>query len=368
MGGGSGGGGRYSRVKDEDILEVFFEVKSPALSTSEVADRLPIGIDQTRRRLRRLEDEGYVQSKQIGKPHIWWHDDVQRLFEDDSDGSTSQSHIAEIGVEVIDSLDLPGGGLDLHARRTAVDAVFRHLFKYDEAQKQDLIDIAWEADYRQTYASPDNLWNDCIHRALSQPSFFEFDSDKVRWVLYGLGKDLKEKYHERCLWEDWSAIKCISHYTIYESFWRGINQDIGQKQSRLRPQKAGRRRRHILDMHGIPGDLRLEAELIDPFWLNLTGELQCQFVFSVPKDTEDLLRNNMASVESRLPFSVKCEHEETGDENVVTLATTREFTVDPNEVGIGKIRRSVNPIGDSDWIERVGEEFLQVYHEHLTDG
>jgi len=66
-------GGRKPRVTDQEILEVFREHRDPVLSTAEVADQLPIKRRGTLNRLRHLEEQEEVVSKQIGgRNTVWW--------------------------------------------------------------------------------------------------------------------------------------------------------------------------------------------------------------------------------------------------------------------------------------------------------
>lgn len=66
-------GGRKPRATDEDILGVFRETADPVLSTAEVADALPIQRRGTLNRLRRLQEDGELDSKRIGgRNTVWW--------------------------------------------------------------------------------------------------------------------------------------------------------------------------------------------------------------------------------------------------------------------------------------------------------
>jgi DNA-binding Lrp family transcriptional regulator len=66
-------GGRRPRATDGDILNVFRETSDPVLSTAEVADALPIQRRGTLNRLRRLQEDGRLNSKQIGgRNTVWW--------------------------------------------------------------------------------------------------------------------------------------------------------------------------------------------------------------------------------------------------------------------------------------------------------
>lgn len=69
----STGPGRKPRVTDEQIVEVFRASDDPVLSTSEVADELPIGRRGTLKRLQSLVEDGTLESKPIGgRNTVWW--------------------------------------------------------------------------------------------------------------------------------------------------------------------------------------------------------------------------------------------------------------------------------------------------------
>lgn len=65
--------GRASRVSDREIVAVFRDAGAPVLTTSEVADRLPIGRRAVLRRLKRLHEDGRVERKPVGgRAQVWW--------------------------------------------------------------------------------------------------------------------------------------------------------------------------------------------------------------------------------------------------------------------------------------------------------
>ncbi len=65
--------GRNPRVTDEDLLAVFRRSDDPVLSTSEVADEVPIKRRATLDRLQRLEENGALERKQGGgRSTVWW--------------------------------------------------------------------------------------------------------------------------------------------------------------------------------------------------------------------------------------------------------------------------------------------------------
>lgn len=59
-------------VDDETILQVLRESDDPALTTSEVAELLPITRGTTRTRLQALVDEGLVERERSGRSVVWW--------------------------------------------------------------------------------------------------------------------------------------------------------------------------------------------------------------------------------------------------------------------------------------------------------
>jgi exosome complex component RRP41 len=59
-------------VDDEEILEVLRTSDDPELTTTEVAERLPITRGTTRSRLQSLVDEGHLERRSEGNDVVWW--------------------------------------------------------------------------------------------------------------------------------------------------------------------------------------------------------------------------------------------------------------------------------------------------------
>ena len=77
-------GGRKPRVTDEDLLDVFRSTRDPVLSTAEVADAVPIKRRGTLNRLQALEEDGELESKQIGgRNTVWWLVDERGVSDTD---------------------------------------------------------------------------------------------------------------------------------------------------------------------------------------------------------------------------------------------------------------------------------------------
>ena len=70
----SDGPGRKPSVSDEEILEVFRISSDPVLTASEIAAQLPIERRGLLDRLKNLEDQGLLNSKDVGgRSTVWWH-------------------------------------------------------------------------------------------------------------------------------------------------------------------------------------------------------------------------------------------------------------------------------------------------------
>jgi len=70
----SDGPGRKPTVEDDEILDVFRASVDPVLTATEVSEELPLGRRGVLKRLRTLEKEGVLRSKEVGSgSRIWWY-------------------------------------------------------------------------------------------------------------------------------------------------------------------------------------------------------------------------------------------------------------------------------------------------------
>jgi hypothetical protein len=60
------------KTRDTDIITIFESTDETFLSTSEVAEQLPIGKRATLNRLNRLHTDGKIEKKKIGVGCTWW--------------------------------------------------------------------------------------------------------------------------------------------------------------------------------------------------------------------------------------------------------------------------------------------------------
>jgi predicted ArsR family transcriptional regulator len=64
---------RPKTVSDDELLSAIKQTTSPVASTSDVSEQLDINTDATRKRLRKLEERGEVDSMKVGaRAAVWW--------------------------------------------------------------------------------------------------------------------------------------------------------------------------------------------------------------------------------------------------------------------------------------------------------
>ena len=149
-------GGRKPRVTDDDLLDVFYSTTDPVLSTAEVAERVPIKRRGTLNRLQALEDDGHLESKQIGgRNTVWWlvgnktppvtpRREQQPATSDpdrtdppaDEQGDTGAESTLDV-TEAIEAVDTPGSGETLERRREALREMYDYLQANGTARRSD---------------------------------------------------------------------------------------------------------------------------------------------------------------------------------------------------------------------------------------
>lgn len=176
-------GGRKPRVTNSDLLDVFRSTTDPVLSTAEVADALPIKRRGTLNRLRRLEDAGKLDSKQIGgRNTVWWLDegnvsvtdtleearqepatDAARSESGERSADTVDDTQAESGLDVdaaIEAVDTPGSGETLQRRREALREMYDYLREHGTARRRDFEEIVDTEDVG--YGSFNSFWTNYV--------------------------------------------------------------------------------------------------------------------------------------------------------------------------------------------------------------
>jgi predicted transcriptional regulator len=71
------------RATDERILAAIHDAYSPAVGTSEIADRVGVQRQTVDKHLRNLEDDGLVHTRLIGQVRVWWLSDAGKKYLDE---------------------------------------------------------------------------------------------------------------------------------------------------------------------------------------------------------------------------------------------------------------------------------------------
>jgi DNA-binding IclR family transcriptional regulator len=61
-----------NRFDGEAILDVFDEVTGPVVTSADVAEDMDCSNETARRKLRALEDWGYLRSRETAGRIVWW--------------------------------------------------------------------------------------------------------------------------------------------------------------------------------------------------------------------------------------------------------------------------------------------------------
>lgn len=83
--------GRKPTVSDEAILHVLFKSTDPFLTTTEIADQVDLSQPGALKRLRDLQESGYVEHKKAGNSNTWWISSKgYQLYQDKQPGNDSR--------------------------------------------------------------------------------------------------------------------------------------------------------------------------------------------------------------------------------------------------------------------------------------
>jgi len=65
--------GRRKKIGDAEVLRAISGSPDPVITASELADKLGYSRDGIRNRLKELEDNGWVRSREVGaRAQVWW--------------------------------------------------------------------------------------------------------------------------------------------------------------------------------------------------------------------------------------------------------------------------------------------------------
>jgi len=159
-----GNGG--SQVKDSDIFSLFRDIDEPVLTTSEIANKLPIGQRATLNRLQKLESEGAMEKKKVGaKGAVWWPSNLEFKLQVYNASLNPHINVRKFNINQDDKM--------YDQRRAAIIIAFEYLQKNETASRSDFMkDIFpnnkagyekkrawWEKLIRPTFENLENIQN-----------------------------------------------------------------------------------------------------------------------------------------------------------------------------------------------------------------
>lgn len=288
-----------SRVRDYEILEVFADTNDPVLSTSEVADQFDIGTAGMNYRLEKLEKEGHLKSKNAGNAKVWWHASLCDHLEDISIDVERYT----IGVEVIDSLDIPGDDEQLKARRQAVSEIYQLIFEQEEVKspflKERSVELVSGTGYQGT-----SIWDHCVRPSLGQTILFDHSRSSPSatgihdavdwWYLTNTARRLKETYGENALWENWDDRRKAWEHTLKSELWDSIFQYTKQEGIPLEKPPYSKKKEFKASLDSQLA-LLFSYDLTDHIWFSSSGtltlEIEVEPESTVPNQAEFQLKS-----------------------------------------------------------------------------
>jgi hypothetical protein len=188
-------GGRKPRVTDADLLDVFRETADPVLSTAEVAEALPIKRRGTLNRLRALEAEGTLDSKQIGgRNTVWWAIDERAESDRESDP------VGSVGGSPETTLDTEDDALDTQETPTIEDGLPEEKVRKDTAREADLVDAVRAYLEENDLPPKTDHGRDVVIDALRY--LREHGTAKTGEIREALAPDHADRYSgEKAMWE-----------------------------------------------------------------------------------------------------------------------------------------------------------------------
>ena len=155
--------GRWEgRHTDGDVVEAVAE-QEPA-GTADVAAALDVTRQAADYRLRRLRDDGRVESDKIGGVLVWSTSEEPTVEHDGTDSEDVRTEPAVGRSEDLEArvreLDIPGSGSSFEARVVAIVTIVEHLEEVGEARTDELKALV-DAD-AVNYSSADSFWTNVV--------------------------------------------------------------------------------------------------------------------------------------------------------------------------------------------------------------
>lgn len=297
--------GRPPQDSDAEILAVVHSSPDPVLGTREVAERLTIDIDATRLRLQQLQECGDIAGKTIGDRHIWWH--PKRIREEavsDLGFEEQSSPNNATGAGIVESLNLPGDGRTLDARREAVDIVFREIVLAERVPTIELREKISDFPERTGYGDLDGLWNNTVWEALSQAPFFLPERTEDEWVLSEIGTKSKSNMPANGGADLLDRFGAGYEKVIFEALWEQFSETIQAHSDHLTVSSQDFKNENIA-IHSpyISKKIHFEYEFTDSIIHGVDGDLS----ITIELDSSDPILQHLIDTYHELPEEIREE-------------------------------------------------------------
>lgn len=154
---------RRQKVTDAEILATFREHKDPVLTTSEVANSLPVGQRATYNRLQSLAEENQLEKKKVGaRGIIWWPTDIEYTYQ-----SAGQQALTQNDTGLLTALN--ESEENYNEKRAAIMEAFRYLQRNGEASRAEFYEEVYP-DYPAGHENRRAWWEKIIRPSFSDAS------------------------------------------------------------------------------------------------------------------------------------------------------------------------------------------------------
>jgi predicted transcriptional regulator len=164
----------------DNVLDVFNQVRGPAVISADVADALGCTRETARRKLQQLYDRGDLARRKVSRRVIYWRVENAARDADTADATqtprengTAETRPRRPENDPVASVveDLPGEGVDHNRRRDAVRKMYDHL-RTREGERLSKSDFATLLDgedlgYAGGFAS---LWSNWVKASSDHPN------------------------------------------------------------------------------------------------------------------------------------------------------------------------------------------------------
>lgn len=161
--------GQYAdRIPPEAALEAFEEREDRGrpLTADDVMEHLNCSRRTAHNKLNDLVEDGVIETRKVGaRGRVWWVP-IEGDPELQPTAGRSEEETPPPVQEAVATVDLPGSGSTLEARREALLASYQYLIEHPSAKKSDFLENVYP-DHPAGFETDEGWWN-AIQPALKE--------------------------------------------------------------------------------------------------------------------------------------------------------------------------------------------------------